>query len=98
MFSDQFYEKRLSVRKEYEIVTWNCHLHSFKESVPCIITIETVMCIRHCRKYRIFITIKIAICILAAETVTCICAAETSNCIIATCIILTEKFTNIPVT
>ena len=48
------------------------------------------------------ITVKIAIHMFAAETVTCICAAEISNCIIATetivYITVTERFTNIPIT
>ena len=59
MFSDQFYEKWLSVRrKEYKIVTWNYHLHNcitvtflLTETVTCIITIETVMSMMYCRKY-----------------------------------------------
>ena len=67
---------------------------AIKERVTCIITIETVICIMHCRKYHLhncnrdipicIITIKIATRIFATGTVTCICVAEPSNCIIAT--------------
>ena len=44
MFSGQFYENRLSAREE--TVTYI----AVKERVTCIITIETVMYIMHCRK------------------------------------------------
>ena len=49
MFSDQFYEKRLSVRERnmkllLETVTYIV----IKGRVTCIITMETVMCIMHC--------------------------------------------------
>ena len=80
-----------------------------KERLTCIITIETVMWIMHCRKYHLHnstetpicrITTKIVKHIFAAKTVTCICAPEFSNCIIATetvtCLIATES--NKPVT
>ena len=84
-----------------------------KERLACIVTIKTVMCIMHCRKYHLhtayatetsicIITTKIVTYIFAAETVTCICAAKTYNWIIATetvtCIIATERSTSIPVT
>ena len=54
MLSDQFYEKRLSVRKRnmkflLETVTYI----AIKERVPCIIAIEMVMFIMHCRKYHL---------------------------------------------
>ena len=84
---------------------------AIKERITCIITIETVMCIMHCRKYHLLVTTETSICIIttkivthifAAETVTCVCAAKTSHCIIATetvtCIIATERSTNMPVT
>ena len=62
------------------------------ETATCIITIEIVMCIMHCRKYHLhdcnrnstgIISIKIVTHIYAAEIFTCISVAETSNCIIA---------------
>ena len=75
--------------------------------VTCIITIETVICMMHCRKYHLHNCSKDPNLhnynknchhIFAAETVTCISAAETSNCIIstetATSIIATERSTN----
>ena len=50
MFSDQFYEKWMSVRErniklQLEAVTYM----ATTETATCIITIETVMCIMHCR-------------------------------------------------
>ena len=104
--------KRLSVRKRnmellHETVTYI----AIKERLTYIITIETVMCIMHCRKYHLhnctetpicIITIKIVIHIFVAEIVICIYAAETYNCTMATetvtCIIATERCTHIPVT
>ena len=111
MFSGQFYEK-LSVReKNMKSLLQSVTYLAIKERVICIITIETVMCIMHCRKYHLhnctvtpicIITIKIVTHIFVAEIVNCICATETSNCImtteIFTCIIATERSTNIPVT
>ena len=112
MFSGQFYEMRLSVRERnmkllFETVTYI----AIKERLTCIITIETVICIMHCRKYHLHYCTETPICIItkkivtrvfATETVSCICAAETSNCITATgtgtCIIATERSTNTPVT
>ena len=78
MLSGQFYEKRLSVRER--------NMKLLLEKVTCIITIDTVMCIMHSRKYYLHncdrdsictITLKIVTHIFAAETLTCICAAET---------------------
>ena len=55
MSSGQFYEKRQSVRERnmkllLETVTYT----AIKERVTCIIAIETVMCIMHHRKYRLY--------------------------------------------
>ena len=52
MFSDHFYEERLSVRERNmrflpETVTYI----ALKDRVSCIIAMETVMCIMHYRKY-----------------------------------------------
>ena len=109
MFSGQFYEKRLSGRE----INMNLLLDivtdiAKKERVFCIITMDTVMCIMHCRKYHLHNCNRDSylhnynknchphIC------VTCTCAAENRNCIIATatvtCIIVTERSINIPVT
>ena len=74
---------------------------AMKERLSCIITIETVKCIMHCRSTICIITIKNVTHIFAAETVTCICAAETSNSITSTETVtctIAEKSTNIPVT
>ena len=54
MFSGQFYEKRLAVRERntklsYKTITYI----AIKERVTCIITIETVKCTMHCRKYHL---------------------------------------------
>ena len=82
MFSGQFYEKRLSVRERnmkslLETVIYT----AIKVRVTCIITIETVICIMHCKNTTCIIatetpiyiiTVKIATHIFAAETVTCI--------------------------
>ena len=95
-FPVNYMKIRCQLRKEYQIVTWNCHLHSQ------VLGHETVMCIMHCRKRHLHNSSKgshlhnyneIVTHIFAAETVTCISATETSNCIIAT-----ERFTNITVT
>ena len=29
MLSGQFYEKWMSVRKEYTVATWSCHIHGY---------------------------------------------------------------------
>ena len=98
VFWSNLWKEAVSYRKQYEIVTWNCHLHSYKRKshlyncnrkshvhITCIIGTETPICI---------IPIKIITHIFVAEAVSCICAAETSNCIIATetvtCTIVTE--------
>ena len=92
MFSDQFYEVRLSVRER--------NMKLLLETVMCIMHRRKYH-LRNCNSGS-NLTIKIVIHIFVAETVTCICAAEASNCIIATetvtCIIVTERSTNIPVT
>ena len=54
MFSGQFYEKQVSVRKRnikllLETVTYI----AATETVTCIITTEIVMCIIHSRKYNL---------------------------------------------
>ena len=93
MFSGQFYEKWMSVREKnikslLEAVKFMARI----ETATCIITIEIVMCIMHCRKYHLhdcnrnstgIISIKIVTHIYAAEIFTRISVAETSNCIIA---------------
>ena len=93
MFSDQFYEERLSVAE------WNMKL--LLETVMCIMHCRKYH-LHNCNRDSCIIIIKIVTHIFVAETVTCICAAETSNCIIATetitCIIVTERSTNTPVT
>ena len=83
---------------------------AIKERITCIITMETLICIMHCRKYHLrncktpiyIITIKIVTRVFAAETVTCTGAVKTSSCIITTetvtCIIVTERSTNIQIT
>ena len=82
-----------------------------RQRFTCIITIETVMCIMHCKistcmiateTHTCIISIKMVTYIFAAEIYfTCINTAGTSNCIIATetvtCIIATKRFTNINV-
>ena len=104
MFSGQFYENYVTVRKRnikllLETVTYT----ATTERVTCIITIEIVVWIMHCKNTTCMtatetptciISIKIVAHIFAAETFTCINAAETFNCIIATetvtCIIAIE--------
>ena len=51
MFSGQFYGKWMSVRERMllEVVTYI----ATKETATCIIPIEIVMCIMHCRKYHL---------------------------------------------
>ena len=54
MFSDQFYEKRLSVReRNMKLLLETVTYIAIKERVTCIIAIETVMCIMHYRKYHL---------------------------------------------
>ena len=109
IFSGQFYEKWVPVKERnikllLEIVTYI----ATTETVTCIITIEIVIRIMHCRYYlhgwnrdSCIISIKIVTHIFAAETFTCISVAETSNCIIATetvtFITATKRSTNISV-
>ena len=95
MFSSQFYEKSVSVKK--------LNVKLLLETVTYIaITVKCI--ILYCRKYHLhncnraptgIITIKIVTHIFAAETVTCVSVAETCNCIIATetvtCITATER-------
>ena len=51
MFSDQFYEKRLSVReRDMKLLLETVSYIAIKERVSYIITMETVICIIHCRK------------------------------------------------
>ena len=112
MFSGHFYEKRLSVRERnmklsYKTVTYI----AIKERVTSKITIETVMCIMHCKNYHLH-NCNIDSHLhnynknchphICCRNCHLHCAAETSNCITATetvtCIIVTERSTNIPVT
>ena len=52
MFFDQFYEKRLPFReRNLKLLLETVTYIAVKERVTCIITIETVKCIMHCRKY-----------------------------------------------
>ena len=112
MFSGQFYEKRLSVReRNMKLLLETVTEIAMKVRVTWLITIDTVTCIMHCRKYHLhncnrdpicIIAIKIVTHIFATKAVTCICTVEISNCITATetatCIIVTQRSTNIPVT
>ena len=94
MFSGQFYEKWMSVRERN--IKWLLEAVIYiatTETGTCIITIEIVMCIMHCKNTSCMIatetptciiSIKIVTHIFAAERFTCISVAETSNCIIAT--------------
>ena len=111
MFSDQFYEERLSVRERnmkllLETATYiaikESHLHNCNRQSCAQFTAEDTTCLIATETPICIITIKIVTHIFAAETVTCICAVETSNCItvtkIVSCVIVTERPTNIPVT
>ena len=54
MFSDQFYEQRLSVReRNMKLLLETVTYIAIKERVICIIAMETVMRIMHCRKYHL---------------------------------------------
>ena len=54
MFFGQYYEKRLSVReRNMKLLLETVTNIAIKESVTCIITVETVMCLMHCRKYHL---------------------------------------------
>ena len=87
MFSGQFYEKRLSVReRNMKLLLETVTYIAMKERIACIITMETVMCIMHCRKYHLHDCNSNSHLHnynknfhphLAAKTVTCICAPET---------------------
>ena len=97
MSSGQFYEKRLSVReRNMKLLPETVTYLAIKERVTCIITIETLMCIMHYRKYHLHNCSrdfhlhnynKIVTHIVAAETVT----------VTVICIIGTERSTNISV-
>ena len=52
MFSGQFYEKCVSVReRNIKLLLETVAYMTIRETVTCIITIEIVMCIMHCRKH-----------------------------------------------
>ena len=52
MFSGQFYEKRLSIReKNIKLLLETVAYIAIKERLTCIITLDTVTYIMHCRKY-----------------------------------------------
>ena len=52
MFFGQFYEKRVSVRESnIKLLLETVNYIAITETVTCIITIETDLCIMHCRKY-----------------------------------------------
>ena len=53
MFSGKFYEKMVSVRerRNRKLLLETDTFIAVTELVACIITIVTVMCIVHCRKY-----------------------------------------------
>ena len=54
MFSDQFYEEKLSVReRNMKLLLETVIYIAIKERVTCIIAMETVMRIMHCRKYHL---------------------------------------------
>ena len=54
MFSDQFYEKELSVtERNIKLLLETVTYIAATETVSCIITMETVMCIIHCKKYHL---------------------------------------------
>ena len=54
MFSDKFYEKRLSIReRNMKLLLETVTYIAIKERVTCIITMETIMCIMYCRKYHL---------------------------------------------
>ena len=112
MSSGQFYEKWMSVReKNIKLLLEAVTYMATTKTTTCIITIEIVMCIMHCRKYHLrdcsrdfhpHNSITIVTHIFAAEICTCISVAETSNCIVSTetvtFITATKSSTNISVT
>ena len=54
MFSGQFDEMRLSLReRNVKLLLETVTYVAIKERVTCIITLDTVMCIMHCRKYHL---------------------------------------------
>ena len=54
MFSDQFYEKRLSVtERNMKLLLETVTYIAIKERFTCIITMETIMCIIYCWKYHL---------------------------------------------
>ena len=87
----------VSLRKEYKIVTWKCHLHSYNRNNNLDFTIETVV---HRWEYHLHKYNKNVTHIFDAETVTCVSAAETNWRIATetvTCMIATERSTSITV-
>ena len=54
MFSGQFYKKWMSVReRNVKLLLEAATYMATTETATCIITIEIVMCIMHCRKYHL---------------------------------------------
>ena len=98
MFSGQFYEKWVSVRKRTIKLRLETDTYiAITETVTCIITI-TIFCTAE----NTTCVIATPTCIISKKIVTHIFAAEISNCVIATetvtCIIATKRSTNIFVT
>ena len=79
MFSGQFYEKRLSVReRNMKLLLETVSYKAIKERVICIITIETNMCIMHCKNTTCIIATDTPICIITVKIATLIFAADTA--------------------
>ena len=58
MFPGQFYEKWVSVReRNIKVLLETVTYIATTATVTCLITIETVMCIMHCRKYSLHNTV-----------------------------------------
>ena len=84
-FVYDFTSSQRHLEKSFQLL----HFMAIKERLTCIITIETVMRVIHCRKYHLHNCNRDSICIIttkivtthtfAAETVTCMHAAESSS-------------------
>ena len=94
MFFGQFYENWVSVReKNLKLLLGTVTYKAITETVPCIITIETVMSIMHCRKSHLpnynknchpYICCRNCHLHQLCRASNCIIATETVICIIAT--------------
>ena len=70
MFSDQFYEEKLSVKeRNMKLLSETVTYIAIKERITCIIAMDTVICIMHYRNTTCIIVTETPICIITIKIV-----------------------------